>query len=671
MALSSSSSLPPLSKRSDPAVPREIQVILGKGVSATLAIPHSYGLENPFENNFAPVTHKAALILHGQGGHRDYVYQRLLAHRLAKELGVFSLRIDFRGCGDSKDNEDELEGRTLTQDVEDIQASAEFVMDGKLNGVGIDLTLSAVISHSRGSVAMFLWALKQDAMLKKGDPKAIIVPNLVNCAARYTSVTVLERYHAFKDYDFIPDISAFRHGKYQKVNLAAREIITLSKPDFSTLKSLSRDWSCLSIYGLQDAIIPRYDSAEFANALNRGPLSHTLKLIPDADHNFFGHKMIQPDDDLEDVNPLNLPLKKNRVNYNYLVCDYIIDFLSPEKELDRFLHSNNEIGSISRWKNVEGVSNFRDIGGWRIHDPTFKLVERSSSSSSSSSKDNHHVYYVKPHLAFRCANIAGLTENGLETIKKMGIKAVFDLRSDGEIEKDGYPKDLEKHGIRRIHAPVYSNDDYSPQAIALRYTNLMTSWSTYVHVYEDMLEFGCESFKTVFRYILKENKPFLFHCTAGKDRTGILSMLFLLLAGVDKDTIGKEYELTTIGLKPDHPVLKGKFLETVTKLREKLDIDGANDIEQMISQGRSDWTLENDGFNNLISSRYEAMLATIGHFNSTYGNIVKYMNDKLGFTHDEIKQIYESIVVLDPDNCGFEMNSNFDWQHRNIGKAKF
>ena len=125
----------------------------------------------------------------------------------------------------------------------------------------------------------------------------------------------------------------------------------------------------------------------------------------------------------------------------------------------------------------------------------------------------------------------------------------------------------------------FSNDDYSPQAIAIRYTNLMTCWSTYVNVYEDMLEFGINAYKTIFEYIRDVNQPFVFHCTAGKDRTGMLGMLILLLAGVDRNTIAKEYELTTVGLRPDHPVLKGKFEETVKKLRENwviMDLEALN-----------------------------------------------------------------------------------------------
>ncbi|EER33855.1 conserved hypothetical protein [Candida tropicalis MYA-3404] len=658
----------------NPPIPREIEVTVGKGVAATLAIPPGLDSQNAFAENLAPATHKAALILHGQGGHRNYCYQKTLAHRLASELGIFSLRIDFRGCGNSAENENELEGRTLAQDVDDIQACAEFLTDGKLNGLGIDLTLSSVISHSRGAVAMFLWAQIQDKLSKQGDTTAIVVPNLINCSSRFTSPTVLDRYSSFADMDFVP-VTTFRHGEYKQIQLSAREIISLSKPDLTSLNELSRDWSVLSIYGTEDEIIPKYDCANFANTLNRGPFSHTLRLIPDADHNFYGHTEIAKDSEMSEINPYDLPLKGGkRVNYNFLVTDYIIEYLSPAKELERFISTSKDIGRVSRWKNIEGVSNFRDIGGWRVHSPTFKLGDSKKSfvlvGSDSHSPSDNLVYYVRPHFAFRCANVAGLTSNGLKTLQQLGVAAIFDLRSDGEVESDGYPANLSDYGIKRIHAPVFTNDDYSPQAIAIRYTNLMTCWSTYVNVYEDMLELGTSAYKTIFEYIRDENKPFVFHCTAGKDRTGILGMLILLLSGVDKNTIAKEYELTTVGLKPDHPILKGKFVNTVQKLKEKLGED-ANDIESVISQGRKGWSIEEDGFNNLISSRYEAMLATIALFHQKYGNIVNYLKDKLGFSSSDIIKIYENLVIVDPQNIGFEVSSPVNWDHRTSSKAKF
>ena len=104
-------------------------------------------------------------------------------------------------------------------------------------------------------------------------------------------------------------------------------------------------------------------------------------------------------------------------------------------------------------------------------------------------------------------------------------------------------------------------------------------------------------------------------------------------------------------MRPDHPVLKGKFEETVKKLREKLGDDGSGGIEQIISQGRKNWSIEEDGFRNLVSSRYEAMLATIGLFHENMG-IIPYLKDKLGFTSDDILKIYQNIVVADPQKHG-------------------
>ncbi|KAK6464545.1 protein-tyrosine phosphatase-like protein [Scheffersomyces coipomensis] len=643
--------------------PREIEVTLGKGVKGTIAIPHSADAENPYEEGLAPATHKAALILHGQGGHRDYCYQKYLAHKLAAELGVYSLRIDFRGCGSSADNEDPVKGRVLEQDIADIQAAAEFLIDGNVNGLGINLTLSSIVGHSRGGVAMFLWALLQDDHSKRGDPKAIIVPNLVNCSSRFSSPTVADRYPIFDDtFESIPQTS-LRYGKLAQTPITRQELVSLAKPNLRELRHLTLDWSVLSVYGLKDTIIPISDSALYSNTLNRGHLSHRLELIPLADHNFYGTRPQEKDEDDETFNKYQLPVNnKGLVSYNYQATEIILDYLKPENELQRFLQSSRDIGRLSRWKNIEGVSNFRDIGGWKIHNPTFELTPKDPTDGASLQ------YYVKPHTAFRCANIAGITVNGAKTLQSLGIKAVFDLRSDGECEQDGLPKYLEDYGIKRIHAPVFSKDDHSPMAIALRYTNLLTSWDTYVNVYENMLEFGQDSYRTVFQYILEENKPFVFHCTAGKDRTGVLGMLILLLLGVDKNTIAREYELTTFGLIPDHPNIRLKFADTIKKLREKMG--EGSDMEQMVTKGRKNWTLEEDGFYNLISSRYEAMLATIELFNDKYGSIINYLKEELGFSQEDIIKIYENLVVLDPQSIGFEVASSLNWDHRDAGRVK-
>lgn len=486
------------------------------------------------------------------------------------------------------------------------------------------------------------------------------MPNLINCSGRFRLHTVLDKYpQLFTETTPTLVQSCMRYGGYRDVAVPLEEIMTLARPDMSCIRHLSTDWSVLSIYGLEDGVVHVQDSACYANHLNRGFYSHKLELIEFADHNFFGNEPIESENDAETWNEFNFPLtSKKLVNYNFLVAQYILDFLKPSSELQRFVSHSFDVGKLSRWKEVEGVNNFRDMGGWHIYLPTFKMAPYNSL------RDAHVKYYVKPHTLFRCANIAKITDNGLNSVKRLGIKTIFDLRSDGECEKDGVPTNLEKYGITRVHAPVFRNDDYSPQSIALRYTKLMTSWYTYVNVYEDMLEFGTSSFQTIFDYIRNDGLPFLFHCTAGKDRTGIIGMLILLLLGVDKNTIAKEYELTTVGLAPEHPELKEKFQRTVMKLKAKM---ATVDIEELLSQGRKGWSVEEDGFQNLISSR--TMLATIDMFNEKYGGIIRFIKDELKYSQEDIVKIYDNLVIVD-ENDGFETNSTLSWEHGNSDKAK-
>lgn len=617
--------------------PREIKVNVGNGIKGTLAIPPSADIHDYLQYGYAPPTKKVALILHGQGGHRDYCYQKLVAHRLAVELGYYSLRIDFRGCGDLDEHPDPDQGRTIACDMEDIQTCAEYLLDSNRNAVQANFLLLAIIAHSRGSVAMFMWAVAQEELLRTGKrDTAIIVPNLINCSLRFRSETVFDRYTFLDDeFDFVEQ-PALRYGKIQATKVTKSELLSLVKPDMTRIRELSTSWSVLSVYGLEDHIIPREDCAYFANTLNRGPYTHQLELIEGADHNFYGDK-VEDEEDQEDLNPRGYPLnKKKRINYNYLVSAIITKYLRHDQQLVRFAARTKYIGGIPRTKNVDGIANFRDVGGWQINAPTFRL---------DSNPDT--CYYVRPGFIYRCANTANLSDAGAETLKKLNIRTVFDLRSVQECRKDGVSPLLEGKDFERFHAPVFRNEDYSPELIALRLSNLITSWHTYVHIYDHMLDYGTDLFRTMFEYIRDNpDRPFAFHCTAGKDRTGVFAMLVLRLTGLDRNTIAGEYELTTYGLLPDHAKIKERYVSQMRKIQGK---EGAAALEAKITRGRKNWSIEDDGFDNLISSRYEAMLDTMDHLDSKFGGIVEYMRTKLEFSDHDIKKIFNNLVCTDKD----------------------
>lgn len=622
------------------SMPTEIEVNI-KGVLGTLELPVAADNPNYLAEGAAPSTNRVVLILHGQSGHRNYCYQRDLAHALGKDLGLYTLRVDFRGCGSSADNDDPYLGRTIDQDIEDIQACAESLVSGE-NELGIKFSIASMVGHLRGSTAMLVWALHQLEPQHEGFErpqhwKPIQVESLVNCSSRYDLPAIAKRFPLFDtEVDSLPQL-CLRHGKWQEVVATRHELLTLAMIESEHFRHISPSIPILSIYGHLDTVLELTDPSEMANTLSRGVGTHTLRILPDADHNFLGVHPIETELDAEEYNPLGLPLnRKKLVNYNGLVVDHILEYLGSEARALRSSELCSNVSTIPRWKQVDGVSNFRDVGGWPLLNPARELPLALP----------HALYYVQPGFAYRCANMSSITSSGLATLHNLRIKVIFDLRSDGECKSDGIPLDLDLVGVTRVHAPVYANENFLPEAIAMRYSNLMSSWHTFVKVYQDMLKFGVKAFRTVFEHIRDHGTSFIVHCSAGKDRTGIIVMLMLLLTGLDKCTIAKEYELTTIGLQPDHDKIQKKFVTTVGKF--KLKIDNANEV---LAQGREGWTIEEDGFENLISSRYEAMVNTIDQFHADYGNIDNYMKNELGFNEEDLVKIYNNLVTV-LDNPG-------------------
>ena len=79
------------------------------------------------------------------------------------------------------------------------------------------------------------------------------------------------------------------------------------------------------------------------------------------------------------------------------------------------------------------------------------------------------------------------------------------------------------------------------------------------------------SYRTVLLHLANEpEKPLVVHCTAGKDRTGVICALVLSLCGVDDEVVAHEYSLTEVGLTREwkesviehlmeNPALKGNM----------------------------------------------------------------------------------------------------------------
>jgi protein-tyrosine phosphatase len=139
---------------------------------------------------------------------------------------------------------------------------------------------------------------------------------------------------------------------------------------------------------------------------------------------------------------------------------------------------------------------------------------------------------------FYRSNELRLTDTDHEALSGLGLRTVLDLRS--QLEIDLHP-DVEVPGA------AWHNFDVSgiPMDHVAELRDRRSAVELMDRVYRGFVENddAREEFGNLFRQ-LATGGPQLFHCTAGKDRTGWVAALLLHLAGVDDPTIESDYLLT-------------------------------------------------------------------------------------------------------------------------------
>jgi protein-tyrosine phosphatase len=144
---------------------------------------------------------------------------------------------------------------------------------------------------------------------------------------------------------------------------------------------------------------------------------------------------------------------------------------------------------------------------------------------------------VRQGLVFRADGVQRLAGDDLERARSLGLRTVIDLRTAGEIERGGrFP--VEHHPVDWHHLPVlqrmWSDDDLVATSGAADFLR---------DRYLDMLTEGGRSIAQAIE-LVSEGGPALFHCAAGKDRTGVVAAVLLGLLGVPEDEIAGDYHAT-------------------------------------------------------------------------------------------------------------------------------
>jgi protein-tyrosine phosphatase len=186
---------------------------------------------------------------------------------------------------------------------------------------------------------------------------------------------------------------------------------------------------------------------------------------------------------------------------------------------------------------LQGAYNFRDLGG---------LPARQGQ-------------HIAPRKVFRSDRLTRLTDADNQRLESFGIGRVFDLRSDLELSQDG-PGDFSAARDRHRHVPLVR--------VSLSITDARIDWTKVdlQNRYLEMLEEGGPVIREVLEHVAGDGAAAtVFHCTGGKDRTGVLAAVLLRTLGVDDEVIVEDYAVSETYLAP--------FVEASREMMEREGFD--------------------------------------------------------------------------------------------------
>ncbi|MDD4515208.1 tyrosine-protein phosphatase [Massilibacteroides sp.] len=241
-------------------------------------------------------------------------------------------------------------------------------------------------------------------------------------------------------------------------------------------------------------------------------------------------------------------------------------------------YKNDPAEEPSRILPIEGAYNVRDLGGYQA-------------------ADNKTVKWKK---VIRSGDLNLLTDKDLVCFEAIPLKSYVDFRHSEEIRSapDKYPVSI----INQFHLPVETGNILSFQKMTPEFAE-----TALVDINKYFVRESQNTYKRFFEILMDgEKSPLLFHCSAGKDRTGFAAALFLASLGVDRETIINDYLLT-------NECLKDKY---------------------------ADLTARMPILKPLFEVRQEYILGAFDVIDNEYGGMEKYLTNQLGVDLNRMRELY-------------------------------
>lgn len=148
---------------------------------------------------------------------------------------------------------------------------------------------------------------------------------------------------------------------------------------------------------------------------------------------------------------------------------------------------------------------------------------------------------TRPRSLLRADDLVQLTDEGVQALADYGVRTVVDLRWPGEVAMKPHPLARNRQGVRYHQISLLANDEMQWASLSSECTKETLNCAVLEHTRPQL--------KEVLEVIAAASpEPLVFHCVAGKDRTGLIAALLLALADVEPDAIAADYAASTAQL---------------------------------------------------------------------------------------------------------------------------